>query len=389
MSDTELRALERRWAATPYDQEATLALIGARRRAGLPVPARLLDARVIPGRRVAVHGRYAVRAELPDGSTTLVGKTGRRAELELPAHRSWSLEPTRVVHERDFRLLLGEARELQCPALRLELGGSVERPGERLARLDSLERLDLAGHGHLRDGDVQALAGAAVLHHLSLRRSFNVGAAAMSALERLERLVHLDLEGSFTRGDGAPPRLERLPVLESLVLDHMAVRAAGVSRLRSAALRSLSLRGCRLGGRAGRRVTVDLRGLPSLAALDLTLSDLLPEDVRSAPRDLRVTAADPRLVLDWGPDGCCPVQAGGTVAGQELYFRARGRHWSFTVGDDRAPLFEVKEPWDEGPYDAGYMPVDEAERLLLRSAGEFLSRLDRGEIRLPGAGSAA
>lgn len=391
MSDAELRALERRWTADPGDAAATFALLAALRRARRPASARLLEARVSPPRRINARGRYGVWAVRPDGSTVLVGATPSPTDLELPAHRLWSLEPTRPLAERTLDQLLGEAQELACPALRLELGGPIKRAGERLARLAALERLDLTGHGHLRDEDVQALTSLAGLHHLALRGCFNLGGDAVLALERLEQLVSLDLGRSFSLGDGALPRLEPLPVLEELVLDRTAVRAEGVARLRSSSLRRLSLRGCSLRGRAGCPFpgALDLGGLPALASLDLVLSDIQCADLRNAPADLRVDSADARLVVDWGPDGWCPVQAGGTVAGEAFYFRARGEHWSFTVGDDRAPLFVVEEGWGDGPYAAGWMPFDEAERLVLRCAHELLARVDRGEIRLPGATSAA
>lgn len=397
MSDAELRALERRWTATPDDVEATQALIGARRRAGLSVPSRLLDARLFPPRTIDLQGRYVVRAELPDGSTALVGKTPASQPLELPAHRSWSLEPLFYVDERRFALLIEEARALRCPALRVTIGSPPRRVGERLAGLDDLERLALVGHGHLHDSDVVALAEAPNLHHLELEHSTALGDGAMSALARLGPLVRLGLKDCYSLGDSALSRLENVPALEELILDGTAVTARGVSALRSNALRRLSLRRCRLRAvdrprRRPRRqaaVPLDLRGLPGLAWLDLTLSDLRPEEVTTAPAGLQLSAADPRVVLDGGLGGACPVQGVGQIAGRDLYFRARGQHWSFTVGDEQAPLFELEEPWGDGPYDAGYMPIVDAEQLLLRAANEFLARVDRGEIRLPGGTPAA
>ena len=73
--------------------------------------------------------------------------------------------------------------------------------------------------------------------------------------------------------------------------------------------------------------------------------------------------------------GSCPVQGEGTVDGLYWYFRARGERWSFEVWDvsfgpfgelpGKPELWLTGAAWDEeGEYGAGYMPVQEAERLI-------------------------
>ena len=84
--------------------------------------------------------------------------------------------------------------------------------------------------------------------------------------------------------------------------------------------------------------------------------------------------------------GYCPVQGEGFIGplpgGQVLpfYFRARGQRWEFSiahtsgagvdaavdVGLDRGePAGWYRwEPWGDEPYAAGYMPHEEAERII-------------------------
>lgn len=82
--------------------------------------------------------------------------------------------------------------------------------------------------------------------------------------------------------------------------------------------------------------------------------------------------------------GNCPVQAEGTIDGKRFYFRARGRRWSIEIhptaegsylhwdGDDE---WEYTEPWGDGDYAAGWMPVEVAREMIEK--GAELWRKDR------------
>ena len=71
--------------------------------------------------------------------------------------------------------------------------------------------------------------------------------------------------------------------------------------------------------------------------------------------------------------GNCPIQGEGhTVDGYPWYFRARGNRWTFEVGGNKdgngiggRRLF-VSCPYENEPYEAGWMPNDDAERFLRR-----------------------
>lgn len=94
---------------------------------------------------------------------------------------------------------------------------------------------------------------------------------------------------------------------------------------------------------------------------------------------------EPQLISD-GIFGCCPVQSEGTVNGDRFYFRARGNHWSFSVGDDPVGVscglaegFHHEEEYGDGPYDAGWMPVEEAEAFIRRAAQLYVAAKALGE----------
>lgn len=76
--------------------------------------------------------------------------------------------------------------------------------------------------------------------------------------------------------------------------------------------------------------------------------------------------------------GMCPVQAEGTIDGVPFYFRARGEHWKFSAGIDPVKIslgwaegFFREEEWGDGPFSAGYMPLDEAQKIIEKCAAEF------------------
>lgn len=76
--------------------------------------------------------------------------------------------------------------------------------------------------------------------------------------------------------------------------------------------------------------------------------------------------------------GNCPVQAEGQVDGEPFYFRARGAHWSMSIGSDTPdtsalgvygrdvvsnPKWFYEEDFGVWP-DAGWMSEDEARAFI-------------------------
>lgn len=83
--------------------------------------------------------------------------------------------------------------------------------------------------------------------------------------------------------------------------------------------------------------------------------------------------------------GKCPVQAEGTLAGAFWYFRARGSAWSITVHVDRGlsyyysgetPLYHYEEAYGK-KFEAGYMPIAEAEAFILRELTKYRDSLPK------------
>ena len=72
--------------------------------------------------------------------------------------------------------------------------------------------------------------------------------------------------------------------------------------------------------------------------------------------------------------GWCPVQAEGTIDGKPFYFRARGRRWSLGIGGEPvgSPEWEVSKQWGDGPYDAGYMPLQDAIDIIKNEAAIYM-----------------
>lgn len=75
----------------------------------------------------------------------------------------------------------------------------------------------------------------------------------------------------------------------------------------------------------------------------------------------------PRMTID-SIGGNCPVQAEGHIDGQPFYFRARGKRWSLSIGGEPvgAPGWSHHEEWPGGPYDAGWMSLEDALRCIAR-----------------------
>ena len=84
--------------------------------------------------------------------------------------------------------------------------------------------------------------------------------------------------------------------------------------------------------------------------------------------------------------GLAPVQAEGTVAGRPFYFRSRYEHWTFSVSehDDVSPVeidsvesgkahgFFRQGQYGTDPFEASYMPEEEARRIIAACAEEYL-----------------
>jgi hypothetical protein len=71
--------------------------------------------------------------------------------------------------------------------------------------------------------------------------------------------------------------------------------------------------------------------------------------------------------------GNCPVQAEGTINGEEFYFRARGQRWSVGIGGKvvSEPNWYYEEPYGEVMYDAGWMTEEEARAFIEKAALEW------------------
>lgn len=83
-------------------------------------------------------------------------------------------------------------------------------------------------------------------------------------------------------------------------------------------------------------------------------------------------AAEPVVVVAFD-GGQSPVQAHGTINGVPFYFRARYEHWSLGVGGEPIgdPHWWCGEQYGNAPFDAGYMPEEEARAFIARGARWF------------------
>ena len=72
--------------------------------------------------------------------------------------------------------------------------------------------------------------------------------------------------------------------------------------------------------------------------------------------------------------GNCPVQAEGTIDGKPFYFRARGDHWSMSIGGEDiffAPDWFYEEDYGDAEYAAGWMPMHEALGFIAQAFGMY------------------
>ncbi|WP_155832795.1 hypothetical protein [Hymenobacter swuensis] len=102
-------------------------------------------------------------------------------------------------------------------------------------------------------------------------------------------------------------------------------------------------------------------------------------------REYKRILTDESLHLMGTLEGCCPVQAEGTVASRPFYFHARWHEWSFCVSEtaevsavDMSSMlqadtfgFQVTGTTAE-TYDAGWMEFDEAERIIKQCSRQYL-----------------
>jgi hypothetical protein len=79
------------------------------------------------------------------------------------------------------------------------------------------------------------------------------------------------------------------------------------------------------------------------------------------------------IIIDCG-GGDCPVQIAGTICGTPFYFRARGAHWSLSVGSDPfgPSAWEYREVFGQWP-DAGWMTIEQARGFLAKGARLYIA----------------
>ena len=78
-----------------------------------------------------------------------------------------------------------------------------------------------------------------------------------------------------------------------------------------------------------------------------------------------------------------PVQAEGTINGKAFYFRARHEHWTFAGSENSniSPIdlqsseqgFFIEQAYGNKSFDASYMPLDEAKRVIENCANTYLT----------------
>jgi len=77
--------------------------------------------------------------------------------------------------------------------------------------------------------------------------------------------------------------------------------------------------------------------------------------------------------------GMCPVQGEGTINGEKFYFRARGEHWSMSIGEKEDscygpdsiyidPVWYYEEAYGTEMFAAGCMEPEEAIQFIAKAA---------------------
>ena len=78
--------------------------------------------------------------------------------------------------------------------------------------------------------------------------------------------------------------------------------------------------------------------------------------------------------------GNCPVQAEGRINGQAFYFRARGEHWSMSIGGGDVvgnPDWYYEEPFG-AQFEAGWMTEKQAREFISAAAQKFAAQHKEG-----------
>ena len=296
MTDRSWRELERRGLLDPHDQETLERAIAVRRRQGLGVPARLLDRLTQPARAFVTRLRCRVWAHLPGWRRVEVMASAVPGgwNYDVPACSAWWVEP-RDLPDTSTPLWLDDVVQylrgtgVQGLILRDALD---ESQVERLARLESLRRLDLRGGlndaalGRLVDrfpglielrlGRGERLTARGMVHlqrlselsRLKVAHGDELGDEAMGALGQLRNLVELDLSHCREVTDRGLEQLADLSELVALAIRHSArLTEAGMAKLsRLQELVRLDLSWCQRIPDAG---LLHLARLPRLRALEL------------------------------------------------------------------------------------------------------------------------
>ncbi len=216
VSDLDVRTAERRWRRDEDDQPALADYVAALRRAGLPVGHDLLDRQVFAARQAVVPAGARASVVLPDGEALQFVGPLRDAprEIELPAHRRWSLslEPEAATVDA----LAHAAQQAGATELHLDLGG-LARPERFLERLASSPATHVWAHGELGPGGASALAAMPCLTSLRWVQPAPLRADDLAPLASAPSLTQLSLHAA-AYAPGATWRLAPLRQLTSLTL---------------------------------------------------------------------------------------------------------------------------------------------------------------------------
>lgn len=277
MSDLSWRDIERRTLLDPTDQDALERAIASRRRAGMGVPARLLDRRVQPARSFVTRLPCRVWAQLPGWKRVEVQASAAPGGwiYEIPPCCAWWVEPRDVP---------ASAQPSDPPPLWLDdvvqylRGTGVqgltirdaldERQVERLARLESIRRLDI--RGGLSDGALGRLVDRFPgLVELRLGRCERLTARGAEHLQRLTELSRLKLSGGELLDDEGMAAIGGLRGLVELDLSGCKdVTDRGLERL--APLTELVTLAIRHSAKLTEAGMVKLSGMSELVRLDLS-----------------------------------------------------------------------------------------------------------------------
>jgi hypothetical protein len=279
MPDESWRTSERLWQANPGDQDALARAIVARRRAGLPVPAWMLERRVHPARAFESAHALDVFALLPDGRAQGLGRTP--GAVQVPAHRALWVQPDAPT---DAALAeLAEDDELARALPGLALAPDVTNAGlSALARFPALARLDLAGCTRVTAAGLAHVGALPALDTLDLWSATRIDDAALEPLAALGGLVTLNLRRCAKVTARGLARLARLEALAVLSLGGCAkVTDAGIDALGPLPqLTALDLSSCPITDRG----LASLGALPELTLLNLSFTAITPAGLeRLAP----------------------------------------------------------------------------------------------------------